>query len=212
MEDRTPLFEEGHKQPITIFSIGHSNQSIEDFLALLKQHAIQVLVDVRSSPYSKYVVHFNSVPLATAIKKAGLKYMFMGKELGGRPDGEEFYDTDSHVLYYRVAEAAFFLDGIKRLKEGGKMYKVAIMCSEEDPTDCHRHLLIGRVLTEQGVHLLHIRGDGHLQTEQELAPPEEEVSYEASLWGESVLVKEEDIWRSIRPVSRKKQQPNSSEL
>ena len=212
MEDRDPLFEESNKKPITIFSIGHSNQSIEDFLALLQQHQIQVLVDVRSSPYSKYVAQFNSTLLATAVKQAGIKYTFMGKELGGRPDGDEFYDADSHVLYNRVAEASFFLDGIKRLKEGGRTYRVAIMCSEEDPMACHRHLLIGRVLAEQEVQLVHIRGDGHIQTEQELALPEEEASYEESLWGESVSVKEEDTWRSIRPVSRKKQPSNSSEL
>lgn len=197
--------------PITIFSIGHSNQPLEAFLALLRQHAIQVLVDVRSSPYSQYVSHFNSNPLATAVKKAGIKYTFMGKELGGRPDGDEFYDDHNHVLYNLVAESSFFLNGIERLIEGGKTYRVAIMCSEEDPTSCHRHLLIGRVLTGQGVNLLHIRGDGHIQTEQELTAPQEEASYEESLWGESVPVKEEEIWRSIRPVSRKKQPPNSSE-
>jgi uncharacterized protein (DUF488 family) len=213
MEERDSLFQDEKHSPITIFSIGHSNQPLEAFLALLRQHAIQVLVDVRSSPYSKYVSHFNSTQLATAVKQAGIKYTFMGKELGGRPDGDEFYDADSHVLYNRVAESSFFLNGIKRLKEGGKTYRVAIMCSEEDPIACHRHLLIGRVLTEQGVHLLHIRGDGHIQTEKELDLPEEEASYEESLWGESVPVKEEEeIWRSIRPVSRKKQPPNSSEL
>lgn len=198
-------------KPLSIFSIGHSNQSVEAFLALLQQREIQVLVDVRSRPYSRYVAHFNSAPLAAAVRKAGIKYMFMGKELGGRPDGDEFYDSEGHVLYNRVARAAFFLDGIRRLKEGGRTYRIAIMCSEEDPAACHRHLLISRVLAEQGVNVIHIRGDGHVQTEAEMAAPKEEASYAQSLWSEQ-LPEEEHTWRSIRPVLPKKQPPSFSDL
>ncbi len=213
MEERKTPFQDKDNQSLTIFSIGHSNQSVEAFLALLQQHQIQVLVDVRSSPYSKYVPHFNGTPLAVAVRQVGIKYMFMGKELGGRPDGDEFYDADGHVLYNRVAEAAFFLAGIKRLTEGGRTYRVTIMCSEEDPTVCHRHLLIGRVLAKQGVNLCHIRGGGRIQTESELvSPPKEVVSYAQSLWGEQLAEQEEHTWRSIRPVSPKKQPPSSSAL
>jgi uncharacterized protein (DUF488 family) len=211
MADKDAFSQDSDNQSLTIFSIGHSNQSVEAFLSLLQQYAIQVLVDVRSRPYSRYVSHFSSAPLAAAVRQAGLKYMFMGKELGGRPDGDEFYDAGGHVLYNRVAKAPFFLDGIKRLKEGGRTYRIAIMCSEEDPTACHRHLLIGRVLAEQGVNLIHIRGDGLMQTEKELISPKEEVSYAQSLWGEQ-LPEEENTWRSIRPVSPKKQPPSSSDL
>jgi uncharacterized protein (DUF488 family) len=212
MEDSEALFQDKQNTPPTIFSIGHSNQSIEAFLALLQQHQIQVLVDVRSSPYSRYVPQFNSAPLAVAVRQVGIKYMFMGKELGGRPDGDEFYDADGRVLYNRVAEASFFLDGINRLKKGGRTYRVAIMCSEEDPTVCHRHLLIGCVLARQGVDLWHIRGDGHVQTTKDLSPREEPVSYQPSLWGEQLPEQEENTWRSIRPVSLKKQPPSSSDL
>src|SRR5262249_45729072 len=141
-----------------------------------------------------------------------IKYLFMGEELGGRPDGDEFYDTDNHVLYGYVAESSVLLDGIRRLKELGNVSRVAIMCSEEDPTICHRHLLIGRVLAEQRVNLLHIRGNGHIQTEEELTQPEEKPAYEQSLWGEQLPERKEQgvqAWRSIRPVSRRKQQQSS---
>jgi uncharacterized protein (DUF488 family) len=212
MAEREILLQDNNHEPLTIFSIGHSNQSIEAFLALLQQHQIQVLVDIRSSPYSKYVSQFNSTSLAVAVRQAGIKYMFMGQELGGRPDGAEFYDADGHVLYNRVAEAPFFLDGINRLKKGGRTYRVAIMCSEEDPTVCHRHLLIGRVLTKQGVDLLHIRGDGHIQTEEDLSPREETVSHQPSLWGEQLPEQEEGTWKSIRRVLPKKQPPSSLDL
>lgn len=210
MAEKDALFQDRDNKPVTIFSIGHSNQSVEAFLALLQQHAIQVLVDVRSRPYSRYVAHFNGTVLAAAVRKVGIKYLFMGKELGGRPDGEEFYDGEGHVLYNRVARAPFFLGGIKRLKEGGKTYRIAMMCSEEDPVACHRHLLISRVLAEQGVNVVHIRGDGHMQTEEEMAAPKEEASYAQSLWGEQ-LPEEENTWRSIRPVLPKKQPPNFSD-
>jgi uncharacterized protein (DUF488 family) len=211
MAEKDAHLQDRNHKPVTIFSIGHSNQPVEAFLALLQQHAIQVLVDVRSRPYSRYVAHFNGTALAAAIRKVGIKYMFMGKELGGRPDGEEFYDAEGHVLYNRVSRAPFFLAGIKRLKDGGRTYRVAMMCSEEDPAACHRHLLISRVLAEQGVNVVHIRGDGHVQTEEELAAPKEEVSYAQSLWGEQ-LPEEENTWRSIRPVLPKKQPPNFSDL
>jgi uncharacterized protein (DUF488 family) len=89
MEGIGTPFQDENNNLVTIFSIGHSNQSVEAFLSLLQQHEIQVLVDVRSSPYSKYVPHFNSTPLAATLKRTGIKYMFMGQELGGRPDGEE---------------------------------------------------------------------------------------------------------------------------
>jgi hypothetical protein len=85
------------------------------------------------------------------------------------------------------------------------------MCSEKDPTNCHRHLLIGRVLAERRISLLHIRGDGSIQKGEELASLDESPSYEqGELWSvnNDRGVKE---WRSIRSVLRRKQQPNSSE-
>jgi hypothetical protein len=136
----------------------------------------------------------------------------MGQELGGRPDGDEFYDAGNHVLYKRVAESSLFLRGIQRLKEVGKTSRIAMMCSEEDPATCHRHLLIGHVLTQQDVSLLHIRGDGHLQDEKDLTSRKEQPYYAQSLWGEQLSDQEESTWRSIRPVSRRKEQHNSSDL
>jgi uncharacterized protein DUF488 len=119
------------------------------------------------------------------------------------------------VMYSRVAESPLFLKGIRRLEEEGRASRAVIMCSEEDPTSCHRHLLIGRVLAEQGISLLHIRGDGHIQTEEELASHEGAPLFEQdSLWDEQIPDRndrEAREWRSIRPVSRRRQQPNSSE-
>jgi uncharacterized protein (DUF488 family) len=208
-------FRDSESQLVTIYSIGHSNQPLEAFLELLHKHNVQTLIDIRSHPYSRYVPHFNSPELGNSVRHSNIEYLLMGKELGGRPDGEEFYAADNHVMYSRVAESPLFLKGIRRLEEEGRASRAVIMCSEEDPTSCHRHLLIGRVLAEQGISLLHIRGDGHIQTEEELASHEGAPLFEQdSLWDEQIPDRndrEAREWRSIRPVSRRRQQPNSSE-
>jgi len=206
-----PSIGDTESQAVTIYSIGHSNQPIKEFIELLTQHGIETLIDVRSYPYSRYVSHFNGPELAKAVGYSKIKYLFMGKELGGRPDGEEFYDAEDHVLYNQVAESPFFLEGIERLEEIGKASRVAIMCSEEDPTSCHRHLLIGRVLAKQGISLLHIRGDGCIQTGEELTSRDEVPLYKQDeLWSDN-NDRGVNEWRSIRSVSRRKQQPNSSD-
>jgi uncharacterized protein (DUF488 family) len=185
------------------------------FLALLNKHDIQVLIDVRSNPHSRYVPHFNSPELARSTGGINIQYVFMGKQLGGRPDGEEFYDAEDHVLYGRVAESPLFLKGIERLEEMGKASRVAIMCSEEDPATCHRHLLVGRVLAQRGMNLRHIRGDGRVQTAEDLASSDEVPPYEQLALLEELPMNSDrgtnNPWRSLRPVSRRKQQPYSSE-
>jgi uncharacterized protein (DUF488 family) len=197
--------------PVVIFSIGHSNQTIEAFISLLQQHNIHLLVDVRSSPYSKYAPQFNSTALIDALQSSAINYLHMGEALGGRPQKAEFYDHTGHVLYKRVAQSDVFLKGIQRLIVEGRQCMLAMMCSEEDPAHCHRHLLIGHVLTLQGVSLLHIRGDGSIQTEEELVALREKPAYEQPLWGEEVIDQEETSWRSIRPVLRRNLPASSSD-
>jgi uncharacterized protein (DUF488 family) len=188
-----------------LYTVGHSNHPLEVFVALLREHGIEVLADVRSRPYSKYSPHFDRERLHQALKANGVTYVFMGDELGGRPAGEEFYDLQGYVLYGRVAEAPFFLRGIERLENGAARYRVAIMCSEEDPAVCHRHLLVGRVIQGRGVTVEHIRGDGRLQPDAELDAGRA-AGRQPSLFGEA----EEDSWRSLRSVLPRNRPPNSS--
>lgn len=193
-----------------IFTMGHSNHPLDGFISLLKAHHVEVLVDVRSHPYSKHAPHFDSQALKAGVTAAGIKYLFLGKELGGRPKGEEFYDADGHVLYARVAESPLFLEGISRLEKGIQKYRVAIMCSEENPVGCHRRLLIGRVLAERGTTVYHIRGDGRVQTEAELAS--EEASRSCDNDQPALFATRETApWKSIRSVLRREKQPSSSE-
>ena len=192
-----------------VYTVGHSNVAQEAFVALLKQHGIEVLVDVRSQPYSKYVPHFNAGVLKPAILAAGMKYLYLGKELGGRPDDKRYYDSDGHVLYGLVAESDKFKAGIERLLRGAREHRVALMCNEENPAECHRRLLVGRVLVERGVRVLHIRGDGRIEPEEELAAAEQQSETGQQEFG--FAEHERPVWKSTRSVSQARPPKRSSE-
>lgn len=164
------------------------------FVKLLEDAAIEVVADVRSQPFSRFNPHFNREPLRNALRQAGIRYTFLGSELGGRPPEPAFYDDEGHVLYGSVAETSRFRGGLERLLEGAASYRVAMMCSEEDPTNCHRRLLITRVLVDQGVQIEHLRGDSTRVAESALASTG---SVQPPLFGE-----EGAEWRSTRSVSR----------
>jgi uncharacterized protein (DUF488 family) len=183
-----------------VYSVGHSNHALEHLLALLRDNHIEVLVDVRSAPYSKQFPHFDQKSLRTAVVDAGLQYLYLGRELGGRPTGEEFYDGDQ-VVYERVAATSLFRGGLERLLRGSQQYRVAMLCSEEDPSRCHRHRLIGHELRKQGIELRHIRGDGRVEREGVAD------GGQLSLFGPQ----EEPEWKSIRLASRKDRRATSSE-
>jgi uncharacterized protein (DUF488 family) len=183
-----------------LLTIGHSNHSAEHFRQLLAEHRIEVLVDVRSWPHSRYVDWANRPQIASVAEGAGARYLFLGKQLGGRPEAEELYDSMGRVLYGKVAKTAEFQAGIARLRRGVESYRVAIMCSEEDPACCHRRLLVAKVLLEEGLMIGHIRGDGRCETES--GPI---VLSEGSLFDD-----EESTWRSSLSVSRRRPQRISS--
>jgi uncharacterized protein (DUF488 family) len=175
--------------------------SIVVFVDLLHQHEVEVVADVRTSPFSRFNPQFNRHSLQGDLQAAGIEYRFMGRELGGKPDTDEFYDSEGHVLYGRMAESASFESGLARLNRQAERSRVAIMCSEEDPAGCHRFLLVTRVLHGQGIAVTHIRGDGTTQlTEAVEAFPDwlDPVYEEVSLLDGSTR----SSWRSTRPVRR----------
>src|SRR2546425_1070241 len=115
-----------------ILTIGHSNASLEAVIALLLRH-VEVLVDTRSQPYSRHSPHFSRETLQRAVRDAGLRYLFMGDALGGRPSAGECYDAEGRVSYDKVEEQDFYRQGIERLIDGIARYRVCMLCSEEDP-------------------------------------------------------------------------------
>jgi uncharacterized protein (DUF488 family) len=203
------MTEDSTKTERSIYTIGHSNHSPEGFVELLKKYQIDVLVDVRSRPHSKRVPHFNKDALRSLITTNGIKYLFLGKELGGLPEESDFYNEDGFVIYSRIAASPSFLEAISRLETGILEYRVAIMCGEENPFGCHRRLLIGRVLKERGISIQHIRGNGNLQTEEELFLKEQATVVDNSQQP-LFSFKEETEWKSIRSVLQKNRRQNSS--
>ena len=191
-----------HKDNSVIYSVGHSNHSIETFMSLLDVHKIEALVDVRSHPYSKHAPYFGLSSLSQELKVRGINYLYFGRELGGRPDKEELYDDNGYVLYSDWARSPLFLEGIERLEHGVVTYRIAMMCSEESPSQCDRHLLIAPVLAHRGIQVAHIRGDGTIQYEADLRRDE----HQPSLFVSSEGV----VWKSLRSVSRRRLQRNSS--
>ena len=182
-------------------SIGHSTHEITRFLALLHENVVKVVADVRSSPYSRYNPQFNRENLRRALLANGIRYEFFGEELGGRPDGDEFYDREGHVLYGRVAKTSGFNDGLSRLIKMAEHCRVAIMCSEEDPAMCHRFLLVTRVAPSGRDGITHIRRDGSIQRTEDVVTFgdwSDPVCEEPSLLDSSVRSR----WRSPKPVPR----------
>ena len=192
----------------SFFTLGHSNHNFEAWLALIRQHGIEVVVDTRSSPYSKYVPQFDKEPMQRSLEAAGVRYLYLGAELGGRPANPAYYDAKGRVLYSRLRNDARFKAAIARLETGMERYRIALMCGEEDPANCHRRLLIGRVLSERGHTMQHIRGDGRLESDDAVAAEARKplVGAQPALFAEL----DEDEWRSTASVLPKKAPANSS--
>jgi len=140
----------------SLYSIGHGNKSIETLVEELNFFGINYLIDIRSKPYSKYSPQFNQNSLKFSLIEKDIKYTFMGDILGGLPEDPTCY-TNGHVDYEKLKEKDFFKTGLQRLVTAhNKKIKVAIMCSESKPEECHRTKLIGEELKTYGITLNHI--------------------------------------------------------
>ena len=147
-----------------IFTIGHSNHSLEGFLALLSKHRVTVVADVRSVPWSRFNAHFNRNELSAALKARGIHYTYLGRELGGRPEDPALYDEESgKVSYERIARTGKFRKGIARVVGGAARHRIALMCAEKDPLRCHRTHLVAQALGAEGFEVVHILADGEIE-------------------------------------------------
>lgn len=150
------------KEQGPIFTVGHSTHTIEKFIGLLEQHAVTALADVRSSPFSRYNPQFNRDILKRKLNERGIRYVFLGRLLGARSDDPSCYEN-GRVQYSRLASTALFRKGIERLTRGLKSFRIALMCAEKEPLDCHRTLLIAPALVKRGLEVVHILADGTLE-------------------------------------------------
>jgi len=146
----------------TIYTVGHSNIEFETFLGLL--NGIEILVDVRSVPFSKYAPQFNIKNIKRQLETKGIDYVFMedehvGNVLGGRPNDDECYENGK-IVYEKIMKKEWYKKGISAVIKLANNKRTVIMCSEEDPYKCHRHHLITQSLLKEGITVVHIRGDG----------------------------------------------------
>lgn len=151
----------------TIYSIGHGNKKMEDFIAELKSFDIEFLLDIRSHPFSNRNPQFNQSELAPKLKNHGITYVFAGDTLGGLPKDRSCYDPSGKVVYDLLREKDFFKQGLRRLTAANKKkIKLAIMCSESRPEECHRSKLIGHELLKKEISLKHIVSVNHIKPQE----------------------------------------------
>ncbi len=146
----------------TVYTIGHSNVAAERLLELLRQHEITAVADVRSQPYSRFNPQFNRENIEAFLKKSGVEYVYLGRELGARPEDPSCY-REEKAQYSLIAQTPLFQSGLQRLYAGMERFRVALMCAEKDPMGCHRTILVARRLHEQGITVRHILEDGSLE-------------------------------------------------
>ena len=145
-----------------IYTVGHSTHSIERLIALLKAQAITAVSDVRSNPYSRLNPQFNRERLKSALREEGIKYAFLGKELGARSEDRSCY-VNGQARYELLAETELFKQGVSRVIEGSRSYRVALLCAEKEPLECHRTILVARKLVERGISVKHILSDSTVE-------------------------------------------------
>lgn len=150
-----------------IFSIGHSTQPYAAFRDLIVQHGVTAIADVRSVPFSRHTPQFNQSPLKAQLNSDGIAYVYLGDVLGGRPNDQNL-TTDGVADYAKMANSLSFEKGLDRVIIGSSSYTIALMCSERDPIDCHRCLLVGRALHVRGLSVFHILSNGDAQSQVEI--------------------------------------------
>ena len=138
-----------------VYTIGHSNQPLADFLSALNANGITAVADVRSYPYSQMNPQFDRKSLSAELKALGIAYVFLGKELGARSSDPDCY-KDGKVQFDRLAKSELFREGVERVLQGMEHYRVALMCAEREPLACHRTILVSRHLAELGLSVRHI--------------------------------------------------------
>jgi uncharacterized protein (DUF488 family) len=148
---------------LTIWTVGHSNHTLDHFLVLLRTHAIEAVADVRSTPFSRRHPHFNRERLKAALADAGIDYIFLGAELGARSPDRECYDAAGRVVYERLARTEAFKAGIDRVTIEAANRRVTLMCAEKDPLSCHRTILVTPRLIARGLTVMHVLADGAIE-------------------------------------------------
>jgi hypothetical protein len=150
-----------------LFTIGHSNDDIQTFITRLQAQGITAIADVRSAPYSRFLPHFNRAALKEALATAAIRYVFLGQELGARPDNPACY-VEGKAVYEKIAATEAFQSGLQRVLTGTQRYRLALLCAEKDPLTCHRAILVCRYLQPFGLSIHHILKNSAVESHHDL--------------------------------------------
>lgn len=176
--------------PLTIWTLGHGQRSFDEYAEMLTDHDIEHIVDVRSKPVSRFKPHFNRDRLRAALTEVEFAYSYLGDKLGGMPSDDSYYDAAGHTLYAPLSREPWFIEAIDEIERLAATHNVAMTCLEEEPERCHRHLLLGKALTDRGIDIQHIRHAGYLESQQEL---DQRLGVTAASYAD-------DVWRSPIPM------------
>lgn len=149
-----------------VFTVGHSNHSDHHFITLLQASRIQVLADVRSHPFSKYASQFNQDNLKRSLSSKSICYEFFGNGLGARPKNPDCY-VNGNASYALIKQSTLFMQELENIIAISQQNSIALMCSEKEPLDCHRTILISQILASRGIKVRHIHFDGHIEPHAE---------------------------------------------
>lgn len=152
-----------------VFAIGHSNYTIEKLIDMLNQYNINCVVDIRETPYSRYNIQYNREDFCKTLRKEGFIYIYMGKEFGARRGSKESYNREGFADFEKVSKEDIFKKGIERIKDGCKKgYKIALLGAMQDPIRCHRSILVGRRLNENGINVKYILHEGDVAEQEDI--------------------------------------------
>lgn len=194
---------------IDIYTIGHSNYSMERFIEMLRRYEIDVVVDIRGTPYSKYNTQYNKEALSNSLKENGFKYIYMGREFAAQRDNKIIYTWEGYSDFEKVINEPSFIEGVERLKKGlAKGFKIVLLGAKQDPVNCHRFALVGRELYKRGFNVKHIEDDLTISSQLDLEermldryyPNVEQITMDFLLNGEKS--KDEKIKDSYRKINR----------
>lgn len=194
---------------ISIYTIGHSNYSIDRFVNMLRKYEIDVVVDIRGTPYSKYNTQYNKEALRNSLKELGFQYIYMGREFAAQRDNKLIYTWEGYSDFEKVINEPSFINGVERLKKGlAKGYKIVLLGAKQEPINCHRFALVGRELYKRGFDVKHIEDDLSTSSQLELEermidkyyPTDKQITIDFLLNGEKS--RDEKIKESYRNVNR----------
>lgn len=154
------------ERQLVLFTIGHSTHEWPAFAALLRQHGVTAIADVRSSPFSRFNPQFNRETLSQSLKDERIAYVFLGRELGARRSEPECY-VGRQARYERIVRSPLFNEGLERLRVGLRTHRIAMLCAEKDPITCHRMVLVCKAMRDEPILIQHILEDGTLESNAE---------------------------------------------